>query len=159
MAKIKSKYLYSRNSFYHIYNRGNNKKLIFFENKDYQRFVNNLLQYEIDYELSIYAYCLMPNHYHLLIRLGQKRSDISKYMHRCMTAYVMYFNKKYKSVGRLFQSPFQVKKLCNIKSIIRVVLYIENNPIEAKLVKASSNYKWLEILPKHRKRNSKIVNK
>lgn len=148
MSKIKSKFLYSRNSYYHIYNRGNNKKLIFYEDGDYQKFINNLFKYKGDYDLSIYAYCLMPNHYHLLIRLGQKRGDISKYMHRCMTAYAMYFNKRYKSVGRLFQSPFQVKKLNDVKSIIRVILYIENNPVEAHLVKTSADYKWLEILPK-----------
>ena len=145
MAKIKNEYLYTKNSFYHIYNRGNNKKLIFYEVGDYERFVKRLFQYKKDYDLEIYAYCLMPNHFHLLIRLGRHEEAISKYIHRCMTSYVMYFNKKYGFVGRLFQGPFRVKKLSTVKSILRVILYIENNPVDAKLVKASSDYRWLRI--------------
>ncbi len=145
MAKIKNKYLYTKNSFYHIYNRGNDKNLIFYEVADYKRFINRLLRYKKDYDLELYAYCLMPNHFHLLIRLGRYEGEISKYLHRCMTSYSMYFNKKYNHIGRLFQSPFQVKKLNSIRSIIRVILYIENNPVDAKLVKASSDYRWLRI--------------
>jgi REP element-mobilizing transposase RayT len=143
--KPRNKYLYSSNSFYHIYNRGNNKRLIFFNSKDYIRFEQTIYKYEKDFDLNIYASCLMPNHYHLLIQLGSDTSAISKYMQRCMTSYVMYFNKKYAFIGRLFQSPFQVRRLPSVKSIIRVIQYIEKNPVEANLVKVSTDYRWLRI--------------
>jgi REP element-mobilizing transposase RayT len=152
MAKIKSKNLYKRNSFYHLYNRGNNKRVIFHEENDYDKFLKNIFMYEKKYDLSIYEFCLMPNHFHLLVRLGSKRESISKYMHRCMTSYSMYFNRKYQTIGRLFQSPFQVKRLDSVKSIIRVLKYIENNPVEANIVKVPSEYRWLEILPKRKNR-------
>ena len=69
-------------TFYHIYNRGNNKRLIFYEINDYERLVKRVLEYEKEYDLIVYAYCLMPNHYHLLVKLGDDRSAVSKYMQR-----------------------------------------------------------------------------
>lgn len=152
MAKLKNEYLYAKNTFYHIYNRGNNKQLIFLDTKDYLRFVGVLLRYEELYDISLYAYCLMPNHYHLLLRLGSDENAISEYMHRCMTAYVMYFNKKHSRIGRLFQSPFQVRRIYTVKGILRVIQYIEKNPVKADLVKVSSDYRWLYISLKQQKR-------
>ena len=76
MAKIRNEYLYTKNSFYHIYNRGNNKKVIFYEVSDYKRFICRLFKYVKDYDLDIYAYCLMPNHFHLLLKLGENKNDI-----------------------------------------------------------------------------------
>lgn len=149
MAKMKNEYLYTTNTFYHIYNRGNRKKLIFWNTKDHLKFIEILHRYEKEYDLTIYAYCLMPNHYHFLIRLGSEVGSISKFMHRCMTAYGMYFNKKYQLVGRLCQSPFQAVKLVTVKSIIREIQYIEANPKKAGLVKVSSDYRWLNISLQH----------
>ena len=85
----------------------------------------------------------MPNHFHFLIRLGDNPDDISKFMHRSMTSYTMYFNKKYGLVGSVFQGPFCVRRLEDIPSIIRTSDYIDNNPVKAGLVKKSEDYKWL----------------
>lgn len=85
----------------------------------------------------------MPNHYHMLIRLGNKTGDLSSFMHRSMTAYTMYFNKKYDLVGSVFQGPFGVKRLDDIQSILRTAEYIDRNPVKAGLVKKPEDYKWL----------------
>lgn len=151
MAKIKNKYLYTKNTFYHVYNRGNNKRDIFWNDKDYLRFIEVLFRYENEYDISVYAYCLMPNHYHLLIRLGSESNAISKYMHRCMTAYVMYFNKRYNLIGRLFQSPFEAVRLPTVRSVIREIEYIQENPVRKGLVKDSLDYRWLNISLRHGK--------
>ena len=145
MVKTKNKYLYRGNTFYHIYNRGNNKRLIFYEINDYERLVKRVLEYEKEYDLIVYAYCLMPNHYHLLVKLGDDRSAVSKYMQRLMTAYVMYFNKKYQNIGRLFQGPFKASRLNKTEDILRVLQYLENNPVEAGLSKVPSDYRWLYV--------------
>ena len=145
MGKIKNQYLYTENTFYHIYNRGNDKRLIFLDTRDYARFITNIKKYEKGYGLIVYAYCLMPNHYHMLIQLGSNKGDISKFMHQCMTAYSMYFNKKYDRVGRICQSPFQASRLPTIKSIVKIFEYIKDNPVKAGLVKASEDYRWLDI--------------
>ncbi len=160
MAKIKNKYLYKKNSFYHVYNRGNNKRLIFYDINDYERLVRKILEFEKDYDLNIYSYCLMPNHYHLLIKLGNDKNDISKYMQRLMTAYVMYFNKKYQNIGRLFQGPFEARRLKDFKDVVGLTQYLENNPVEAGLCKVSSDYRWLYISlnqERHIVRNEKIL--
>lgn len=87
----------------------------------------------------------MPNHYHLLIKTGIDENSITKYMHRSMTSYSMYFNKKYSLVGRLFQGVFQAKRLDSVPDIIKAVKYLERNPVKAGLVKNASDYKWLTI--------------
>lgn len=145
MAKISSKQLYSKNTFYHLYNRGNRKRLIFNDDRDHIYFLNNLFRNEDLYDLNLYGFCLMPNHYHLLICLGNDETAISKYMHKCMTSYSMYFNKRYDLVGRLCQSPFQAVKLTSTQSIIQEIEYFKQNPVKTGLVKNPDDYRWLKI--------------
>lgn len=143
MGKIRNSKLYIPNTFYHVYNRGHRKQLIFWNSSDYIRFTKRVLEYEELYDLSIYKRCLMPNHFHLLIRLGNNPDDISNFMHRSMTAYAMYFNKKYDLVGSIFQGPFCVKRLDSVQSVLRTSKYIDNNPVKAGLVRKPEDYKWL----------------
>ncbi|MBU1119759.1 transposase [Patescibacteria group bacterium] len=140
---MKNAKLYRPNTFYHVYNRGNRKQIVFWNSSDYVRFTKKVLEYEKLYDLTIYKRCLMPNHYHMLIRLGNSVEDISRFMHRSMTAYTMYFNKKYDLVGSVFQGPFRVKRLEGIQDILRTSEYIDKNPVKAGLVRRSEDYKWL----------------
>jgi putative transposase len=132
------------NSYYHIFNRGNHKKRIFHSTHDYEKFIQLLQKYCFIYEEVIpLAYCLMPNHYHILIKTGSDPSELSKLMQRFMTAYVLFFNKKYVQVGRLFQSRYNSKHLPFPRDISRIYNYIKNNPIEANLCRNPEDYKWL----------------
>ncbi len=134
--------------FYHIYNRGIEKRLIFEEEKDWKRFQDLLylcnsriplvfksIQGDtLDYErgkglVSVIAYSLMPNHFHLILREEQD-GGISKFLTRISTAYSMYFNTKNKRSGGLFCRPFRAKHINNDEYFRWVISYIHLNPLD-----------------------------
>ena len=136
--------------FYHIYNRGNSKQKIFHDQEDYFRFMsllyacnseNNFRIYALGKEespydfdrgvllVSIGAYCIMPNHFHILITQTEK-GDISKFMQKVSTAYVMYYNKKYKRKGGLFEGKFKAQYLNRDVYLKYIFSYIHLNPIK-----------------------------
>lgn len=130
------------NAFYHIFNRGVARQKIFLEKEDYEMFLRNLnsLPTLRNYDHSIYSYVLMPNHFHLLLQA--KRIPLSKIMSSLSTSYSMYFNRKYKRVGPLFQNRFK-SKLCQKDSyFLGASRYIHLNPIESGLTKNIKDYPW-----------------
>jgi putative transposase len=130
--------------FYHIYNRGNDKKRIFHKSSDCERFLSTMYRYFNQYtQMLLLAYCLMPNHYHLLVRTSNNPKAISELMHRFMTSYVKYYNREHKHVGRLFQDRFQSKHISDIEGVFKIYEYIRLNPVEAGLVEVAEEYKWL----------------
>src|SRR3989344_6673425 len=128
--------IYQEDSFYHIYNRGNNKQDIFVDEKDYEKFITVmwLLINEINDkykghnpQLTIHAYCLMPNHFHLLIKQTEKNA-ITMFMKRFMVRYTMYFNKKHQRLGSLFQSRFKANLVDTEEYLLYLTKYIHQNP-------------------------------
>lgn len=115
--------------YYHVYNRGHNKQTIFYDAKDYQRYLKRLHEYREKHEVTILAYCLMPNHVHLLLRQDGDES-IDRFIHRLHTAYTMYFNKKYERVGAVFQGKFKAKAIDTDEYLLHVSRYIHINPVE-----------------------------
>ena len=97
----------------------------------------------------------MQNHFHLIIKNGKDTRAVSHYMQSFMTAYVMYFNRKYKLVGRMFQGPFQAKRLSRIRDLENVKAYLRQNPFEIMVGEEINigEYKWLYI------RDEKNMNK
>ncbi len=130
------------NSFYHIYNRGNRKCKIFLSQNDFARFANTIFRIKKDYNFVLYSYCLMPNHFHLLIFSGSKPEELSKYMHRISTSYSKYFNKKYNLVGSTFQRPFHARYVTKDRGFQLVSNYIRNNPVKAGMVSDAQYYRW-----------------
>jgi len=156
------KITFTPGEYYHIYNRGNSKQKIFHKEEDYERFIgllyacnqkNNfksddlkrdegLFNVHIDYSLvSMGAYCLMPNHFHLLVRQGEN-GDISKYMQKVITAYVMYYNKKYKRTGSLFEGKFKAEHANTDRYLKYLFSYIHLNPI--KLIDSMWKETWIK---------------
>jgi len=88
--------------YYHIYNRGTDKRKIFLEKWDYVRFLNEPKL------VDIICYCLNSNHYHLLVKQTTK-NGISKFMHKLSLGYTSYFNDKYRRIGSLFQGKYKFK--------------------------------------------------
>jgi putative transposase len=134
--------------YYHIYNRGNSKQKIFNDEKDYKHFIqllylSNTIRkvilrdiskdvFNFDQEkeiVSIGAYCLMPNHFHILITQTENGS-ISKFMQKLSTAYSMYYNKKYKRTGSLFEGKFKSEHINNNKYFKYLFSYIHLNPVK-----------------------------
>ncbi len=136
--------------YYHLYNRGNSQQKIFHDKQDYSRFIDllyacnsennfrvsdlnrdqNFYDFERDKKLvSIGAYCLMPNHFHLLIT-EKEDGDISKFMQKVSTAYVMYYNKKYKRTGSLFEGKFKSTHTDTDRYLKYLFSYIHLNPVK-----------------------------
>lgn len=126
--------------YYHIYNRGNNKENIFIEEKNYEYFLN-LYWKHIPPVADTYAFCLLKNHFHLLVRIKdetdltgfQNLSGLNpKKLHlpfsHLFNAYIKAINKSYNRTGSLFQKPFKRKLITNQAHLTQTVIYIHKNP-------------------------------
>ncbi len=141
------KQTFAPGEFYHLYNRGTDKRVIFQNEKDYEHFLfllyvcntkKNIELRNLDKEfergetlVDIGAYCLMPNHFHLLV-YEKVDNGISKYMLKLLTAYSMYFNKKYKRTGGLYEGSFKSTLIDSDRYLKYMYSYIHLNP--AKLI-------------------------
>lgn len=134
-ARIKSS-----TGIYHIMIRGNEKKEIFKDNSDRIRFLDTLQKMREDANYSIYAYCLMNNHVHLLIREGE--DSIQRSMKRICVSYVAYFNNKYERIGHLFQDRFKSEAVENEPYALAAARYIHNNPVKGGMVSMPEDYEW-----------------
>ncbi|MDD3364715.1 MAG: transposase [Syntrophomonas sp.] len=138
MARLQREY--STTGFYHIMLRGNERKKIFWDDEDRQRFIEILQKKESEKELLIYAYCLMDNHVHLVLR--DDKNEISIIMKGIATSYAMFFNNRYCRVGHVFQDRFKSEAIEDERYLMAAIRYIHNNPIKAGLVETPEQYKW-----------------
>jgi putative transposase len=134
--------------YYHIYNRGNNRQGIFFQPENYLYFLRNVKRYLVPLG-KITAYCLMPTHYHLLLRIQNSEVSLSRAMMRLSVSYTKAINKRFERVGSLFQGQFQAKPVQNYHHLLNLCVYIHANPVKDGLVPdpgdwVYSNYsEWL----------------
>ncbi|MEK7586584.1 MAG: transposase [Patescibacteria group bacterium] len=152
---MQRKFDFAPDEYYHIYNRGTDKRIIFLDASDYSRFI--LLLYvankketihisdlsnwqgesltvmndnlESENLVEIGCYCLMPNHFHLLIR-EKEENGISLFMKKLLTGYSMYFNIKYQRTGKLFEGPFKAKHVADDDYLRYLFAYIHLNPVK-----------------------------
>ena len=115
---------------YHAMVRGINKRDIFLDDFDRLRFIDTLRRMNTEGEYSLYGYCLMRNHVHLLIK--EEADPLHRTMKRIGVSYSYYFNKKYKRVGHLFQGRFRSQIIETDSSILSCLRYIHNNPVKAQ---------------------------
>ena len=136
-----------QDEYYHIYSRGNDKRDIFHNHNDYERFQKSLYLANSDkhfrfetienvYDVNrgnkmvfIGAYCLMPNHFHILIKQSGE-NGISKFMQKLLTAHSMYYNIKYERTGSLFEGKFKVEHLGEDRYLKYIFSYIHLNPVK-----------------------------
>ncbi|GAA0484952.1 hypothetical protein GCM10008986_07750 [Salinibacillus aidingensis] len=125
---------------YHITARGNHKEKIFLDTRDYRKYLSYLTDAQKNYPYRLHAYCLMPNHVHLLMEMSEvPLSQVIKNIH---TRYAMYFNFKYDKVGHLFQDRFKSKIVHSSDYLLKVSGYIHLNPSKAGLLTKAENYPW-----------------
>ena len=120
--------------YYHIYNRTNNNELLFREDENYLFFLGKYKQYLNNF-VDTYAYCLMPTHFHLLIRIKEKETEtglITLAFKNFFISYAKSFNEKYSRKGSLFQPKFKKKSIDKEDYLTRVIFYIHANPIVGK---------------------------
>ena len=126
--------------YYHIINRGVEQRIIFKEADDYEYFEELMCFYMKSYGITLHNYCLMGNHYHLLIETST--DNLSKFMRQLNMNYAIYFNKKYKRVGHLWQGRFKSWFVTDEAYLYTLMLYIEQNPLKAKMVKNIEEYPY-----------------
>lgn len=149
-------------SFYHIYNRGVAKLPIFEQNHDYKRLLQTLDYYQIKGPkprfsylkrrktfnpdkskkiVEIIAYCLMPNHFHLLIKQLEE-GGITEFVRKFSDSYTKYYNIKYNRVGPLLQGEFKATLIESDEQLVHLIRYIHLNPIVANLTTDLMKYPW-----------------
>ena len=141
------------NAYYHVYNRGAGKQPIFLDDQDRYKFLSLLarhldpsdksrrsdgLPYPI-FDVELLAYCLMSNHFHLLLYQDDDSTAVSSLMKSVDTAYTMYFNKKYKASGHLFQGVFKSSHITSESYLLHITRYIHMNP------RYCLRYQWSSI--------------
>jgi putative transposase len=130
----------SKTGIYHIIWRGANRQEIFHDRMDWIQFLDTFKRYKIKYQLTIYAWCLMGNHVHLLIKEGNE--DISITMKRIGISYAKYYNWRYITTGHLFQDRFKSENVETTDYLLTVVRYIHQNPVKAGIVSHAVEWKW-----------------
>jgi len=174
---------FSRGCFYHLFNRGDNKEIVFRDEQDYRAFLFRLglaLGFEkkvLDEceitkspksririsglkpdNFKLHAFCLMPNHIHLLIEQCRDES-ISKLLLRVFTSFSRYINLKHKRIGHVFQDKFKSIKIETNPQLMLVSSYIHMNPVKDSLVNKPEEYRWSSFNDFVNKRKSAIVHK
>ena len=136
---------YKPNSYYHVYNRGNNKEEVLKYPEDKQLFVNQLYKNKQVCDIRLISYCIMDNHFHLLVKTGKNPTDLSKFMQKVTTSYAVNINKKHGRIGHIFQGRYRANYLPYKKDLIGVANYIKQNPVRDGIVKKPSDYRWTKI--------------
>lgn len=126
---------------YHVINRGNQKQPIFLASEDYEKYLEVVKHYKKKYGFSLYAYCLMPNHVHLIIEVKNPQ-DLAKIMQGLTQTYAIWFNKKYQKVGRLWQGRFKSLVIEKDRYLLDCLKYVELNPLRAEIVTRPGDYLW-----------------
>ncbi|WP_424493094.1 transposase [Salinimicrobium sp. GXAS 041] len=133
---------------YHIFNRGNNKEDIFKEEENYFYFLK-LIRTHLLPVCDIYAYCLLKNHFHLLLKIKEREELFSAYHRKIhlpfsnfFNAYTKGINKKYNRTGSLFQENFKRKRVNDEKYLIQLIAYIHLNPVKHGFIEDHNDYKF-----------------
>lgn len=131
---------------YHIYNRGNNRSQIFYEEENYSYFMRLFKKYLLPY-VELYAYCLLSNHFHLLLRIKEQAEfirgsqvNISLRLGTFFGTYVKAINHRYKRTGSLFEGRYQRKEVKNDNQLFSTLAYIHQNPQKHDLVSSFEDW-------------------
>ena len=137
------------NTIHHVYNRGSQKMSLFRSTSDYHRFLSRATEYLDKHAIEIIAYCLMPNHFHFLVReldLGGPiplGSSIAGYFHRLLTSYAKYFSHKHPDyTGGVFQGKYKNKIVQSDNYFFQLIGYIHDNPVKSGLVERPEQWPY-----------------
>ena len=131
----------SETGLYHIVFRGINRQNLFEEESDYEKLIEVIKAIKKDIGLSIYAYCFMTNHVHLFVK-EKETGDIKKIMHRLLTRYVGWYNRKYQRSGSLIGNRYKSEPIEDETYYLALIRYIHQNPVKANMVDKPCEYIW-----------------
>ena len=128
--------LFAPGILYHVIVRGNYRQKTFLNPRDYEAYLERLGRYRKRFGVTVYVYCLMSNHAHLLVETGSQ--PLSRFMQGLQQSYTQYFNRKYHKVGHLFQGRYKAIVCEKDEYLLTLVRYIHLNPVRAKLVQSAA---------------------
>ena len=126
---------------YHVVGRGNNRQKLYRDSVDYEQKLKFLLRARKKWSFDLYHYCLMPNHFHFLVRIQQAR-DLPNLMRETLLAYTRYYKRKYGFIGHLFQGRFKSPRIPEESYYLQCGRYIERNPVKARIVTEAWQYPY-----------------
>ena len=136
----RAKRVKSESGIYHIILRGINQQVIFEAEEDYKKFIETILKYKAVSGYKVFAYCLMSNHIHLIIK--EEKEEIDQIMKRIAGSYVYWYNWKYYRKGHLFQDRFKSEPIEEEKYLLTAIRYIHQNPVKAGMVENIDEYEY-----------------
>lgn len=128
----------SDTGYYHIILRGVNRQDIFYDDEDRQRFVDTIKRFQTELDIQITAYCLMSNHVHILLHAN---NELSVFIKKVSSSYVLWFNRKYERIGHLFQDRYKSEAINSDAYLMTAMRYILHNPQKAGIC-SFENYRW-----------------
>jgi len=132
--------LFAPGVLYHVIVRGNQRQKTFHRDHDYQAYLERLGRYRKKAGVTVHAYCLMPNHVHLLVQTGSQ--PLSRFMQGLQQSYTQYFNRIHRKVGHLFQGRYKAIVCDKDEYLLTLIRYIHRNPVRAKLARRAEEYRY-----------------
>lgn len=128
----------------HVLNRGNARQTVFHDEEDYRAFLALLAETAAAHKVALFGWCLMPNHFHLLVRVSGE-GGLGRWMQRLMTAQVRRHHARHGGSGHLWQGRFKAFPVEADAHCLAVLRYIERNPLRARLVRRAEAWKWSSL--------------
>ncbi len=129
---------------YHVINRGNARATVYHNESDYRSFIALMKRANARLPLRILAFCLMPNHFHLVL-WPCNDGDLSRWMHWLLTSHVRRYHKIHGTSGRVWQGRFKAFPIQEDRHLLTVIRYVERNPVRANLVRKAAHWQWSSI--------------
>jgi putative transposase len=149
--------LLTDNAYFHIVTRGNDKKTLFYQEQDYNRFKEIAQFYTAKYRVGIVHYCLMKNHIHLLM-YTHIAQDLPKFMQVVLQVFGQSFRKAYGGVGFVFQNRYRSSLIDKDSYLLECARYIERNPLRVQVTQDLSEYPWSSFAHYAKGREDRLIN-
>jgi len=125
---------------YHVIARGNRREAVFMGHGDYETYLHRLAAYRAGYAVTLYAYCLMPNHLHLVLRTAE--APLARFMQSLQQSYTQRFNRRHGQVGHVFQGRYKALLCATDEYLVTLVRYVHLNPVRAGLAARAEDYPY-----------------
>ncbi len=126
---------------YHVHNRGNNRAVVFQDDVDRLAFLDAIARANERYSFGLLGYCLMPDHFHLLVKPGPGAS-ISRIIQSLTVAHTWHSHRRHGTTGHVWEGRFRGSVVQEDAHVLVALRYVESNPLRARLVKGAANYRW-----------------
>ena len=126
---------------YHLINRGNGQQRVFHKDRDYQAFTDLLMEMSDRYTADVLAWCLMSNHYHLVVK-PTRAEQLSQGMHWLQSTHVRRYHRHYGTSGHLWQGRYKSFVIDADEHLLALIRYVEVNPVRAKMVNSAVDWPW-----------------